>query len=79
MVNEPHFAPEDLSRITAPTLVIAGEHDMIKTEHTRLIAASIPGASLEIIPGGDHFVMMRRPGDFNKTVAAFLEKQHTKQ
>lgn len=30
MVNDPDVKPEELSRIQAPTLVIAGDKDMIK-------------------------------------------------
>ena len=54
MEREPHIAPADLSNITVPTVVLAGEQDLILPEHTRLIADSIPGAVLEIIPGEDH-------------------------
>ena len=36
MVNDPNVKPEELSRIQAPTLVIAGDKDMIKESHTRL-------------------------------------------
>ena len=59
MVREPHIRPSELGRITAPTLVIAGTHDMIREKHTRLIARSLPNALLEIIPG-DHFVARRK-------------------
>ena len=54
MLDEPNISPASLSKITVPTVVLAGEHDMILPEHTRLIADSIPGAVLEIIPGEDH-------------------------
>lgn len=53
MVNEPNIRPEELCAIQAPTLVIAGTKDMIKTAHTELIADHIPNAKLSVIPG-DH-------------------------
>lgn len=71
MVREPHIRPSELGRITAPTLVIAGTHDMIREKHTRLIARSLPNALLEIIPG-DHFVARTHPEDFRRAVEAFL-------
>lgn len=71
MVNEPHVAPEDLAALAVPTLVIAGTHDMIREDHTRLIAESIPGAELALIPG-DHFVAAKNPDAFNRAVEAFL-------
>jgi len=54
MLDEPDFTREQLSRIAIPTLVLAGERDMIKEEHTRLIAGAIPGARLRILPGENH-------------------------
>ena len=79
MVKEPSISPGSLKNIRIPTLVIAGENDMIKGRHTRLIADSIPGAVLEIIPGGSHFVMMEMPETFNEAVIGFLKKIEDKQ
>ena len=71
MVNDPYVKPEELSRILNPTLVMAGDHDMIKEGHTRLIARSIPGAELVILPGS-HFVANENPVAFNEAVLRFL-------
>ncbi len=71
MVNDPDVRPDELSRIQAPTLVIAGDKDMIKASHTRLIASHIPGAQLTILPG-DHFIANKKPGAFNEAVLSFL-------
>ena len=71
MVNDPSVKSEELSQIQNPTLVIAGDRDMIKDKHTHLIAKSIPGAILSIIPG-NHFVANQNPVVFNKTVLHFL-------
>ena len=71
MVNEPNIEPCELSKITVPTLVICGTRDVISTDHTRLIAESIPGAVLKII-GGNHFVANKRPEKFNEAVDDFL-------
>lgn len=71
MTNDPNLTPEDLLDIQAPTLVIAGTHDMIRDDHTRLIAQSIPHSELAILDG-DHFVAARNPESFNATVERFL-------
>lgn len=71
MVNDPNVPQEELARIQAPTLVIAGTEDMIKESHTRLIARSIPGAELVIL-AGDHFVANKHPEAFNQAVLSFL-------
>ena len=71
MVNEPHISLEELKQIQSPTLVIAGEKDMIKEGHTRLIAKSITKSTLTIIPG-DHFIANKNPKAFNEAVLSFL-------
>ena len=74
MVNDPDVKPEELAQIQNPTLVLAGENDMIKDAHTALIARSIPGALLSVIPG-DHFIANRHPEAFNEVVLRFLLDQ----
>ena len=73
MVNGPNIDPCELSRITAPTLVICGTRDMIKESHTREITSGIPNAELTIIKGG-HFIANNRPVEFNRAVDTFLKK-----
>jgi len=73
MVKEPHIKPLSLSAIKNKTLVIAGENDLIKESHTRLIAESIKNSQLNIIKKGDHFVSYKMPDEFNKIVHDFLK------
>ena len=73
MLREPHIAPAELSALTCPTLVIAGDQDLILDAHTHLIANSIPGARLAIIPG-PHDCAYRNPADFNAAVERFFEE-----
>ena len=54
MLREPDIRPSELQKISVPTVVLAGEHDMVRSAHTELIAKSIPGAVLEILPGEHH-------------------------
>ncbi len=72
MVNEPNIEPNELSKITAPTLVICGSSDMIKESHTKEIAENIPNARLSIIKG-NHFIANKRYAAFNKEVEDFLQ------
>ena len=71
MVNDPNVEPEKLAGIKAKTLVIAGTKDMIKEEHTRLIASSIPNSKLVFLKG-NHFIANKHPGEFNRMVMDFL-------
>ena len=72
MVHEPNIERSELSKITAPTLVICGSNDIIKESHTKEIAESIPNARLSIIKGS-HFIANRKPTAFNKEVEDFLQ------
>ena len=69
--TEPHIT-DQLSRITVPVLVMAGEHDLIKPDHTQMIADSIPGAQIDIVPDAAHFIVWQQPAAFNSAVKAFL-------
>ena len=71
MVNDPYIAPEELAQLSMPTLVIVGDKDMIKDEHSRLIARQIPNSVFKTIPG-DHFIAGKNPAPFNKAVEEFL-------
>lgn len=73
MLNEPHIDPAELSALHMPTLVVAGDRDIIQFEHTLLIASSIPGARLAVLPGG-HEVAREHPHAFNQTILAFFEE-----
>jgi 3-oxoadipate enol-lactonase len=71
-----HFdALDRLDRITAPTLVIAGEQDLLTPPWVaREVANGIPGARLEIVTGdgSSHVMPLERPDDFNRLVMNFL-------
>jgi len=54
MLEEPQITPEMLAQITVPTLVMAGSRDLIRTRHTKALAAHVPGAELAILRGEDH-------------------------
>ncbi|MDH0746053.1 alpha/beta hydrolase [Pseudomonas sp. GD03842] len=72
--TQPDWTPAQLKTIQAPVLVVDGEHDeVIKPEHTRYIAASIPTASVVFIPNTSHFAFIQAPEDFNKIVLDFLD------
>jgi 3-oxoadipate enol-lactonase len=58
--------------ITAPTLVIAGEHDTVTSPaHSREIAAAIPGAKLLVMPTV-HLSNVEQPQAFESAVIEFL-------
>ena len=70
--TEPRFTRAELHSIRAKTLICAGEHDLIRPEHTRELAQAIPGATLWIVPDASHGAMIERPELVNPRVLEFL-------
>jgi len=73
MVNDPNIDPDELKKLTVPTLVIAGTKDMIREEHTRLMAEKLPNSRLILLPG-NHFIANKNPEAFNRAVDQFLQE-----
>ena len=73
-LTQPHYTPADLAKITAPTLIIVGEHDAIKRSHTDQLARSIPGAVEEVISNASHFVINEQPNKVNARILSFLDQ-----
>ena len=62
-----------LPSITAPTLVVWGEHDRVCNPRIgQQIAATVPDARLVIIPGAGHNPMWEKPAAFDREVLGFL-------
>ncbi|SEW49838.1 alpha/beta fold hydrolase [Chitinophaga arvensicola] len=72
LLNEPHIDPASLGKISCNTLVMAGEKDVIKEPHTRLIAKSIPHSTLIIFRKTGHEAVREIPELFVKTVTGFF-------
>lgn len=65
-VSQPDYAAEALAQITAPTLVISGDHDVVTLEHTVALFRAIPNAQLCVVPNEGHGVLPE------KNVVSFL-------
>ncbi len=74
MLYQPNIPFENLKQIHCPVLVMAGDHDIIKPEHTLKIFQSIPNAELCIFPDSNHGVCQQHPDLFNEIVLRFLNK-----
>lgn len=74
MLYQPNIPFENLKQILCPVLVMAGDYDIIKPEHTLKIFQSIPNASLCIFPNSNHDVLQQHPELFNETVLRFFNR-----
>ncbi|MGE7366106.1 alpha/beta fold hydrolase [Desemzia incerta] len=73
MTTQLRSASFELTKILSPTLVMAGENDVIKLSHTQWIAQQIKNSQLVIIPKADHFFLVKNPNEFNKIIESFLK------
>jgi 3-oxoadipate enol-lactonase len=73
------FEIEDrVSEIRAPTLVIAGDSDiLIPLENGRILAEKIPGAEFREIEGAGHLFWISHPNETFSAVAEFLGEDET--
>lgn len=63
----------DLPRITVPTLVLCGEHDVIsRVAEMRDIAAAIPHARFVVIPNAGHLAPLEQPAAVNAAIRKFM-------
>jgi 3-oxoadipate enol-lactonase len=63
----------DLRRIEAPTLILAGERDPTSPpDHARAIAAVLAGAHVEVIEGAAHAANVERADEFNRLLERHL-------
>lgn len=72
--SQPNFTPEQLGRITAETLVIAGDRDATSAEETVELWRAIPRAQLWIAPDSDHGLPLMKPELFNAEVERFFAR-----
>ncbi|HEX5404477.1 MAG TPA: alpha/beta fold hydrolase [Pseudonocardiaceae bacterium] len=71
-VIQQHDTTADLARITTPTLVLAGEQDiLIPVALSEELCKGIPGAEWRATPGG-HGCVWEHPDPFNATFVEFL-------
>ena len=76
LAEQPHIPLTDLHTISCPTLVIGGDHDVIKEEHTMLIYKNIPRSYLWILPASGHSTPVVYKDDFNKVVDRFFSNPY---
>jgi len=71
-----HDALERLGEISAPTLVVCGENDILTPPHlSRQLADRIKGARLVLLPNAGHLVAAELAPRFNRLVSRFLADQ----
>jgi pimeloyl-ACP methyl ester carboxylesterase len=70
--TEPTLTVSDLRRVSAPTLVMSGDDDLVKLSHTVELYEALPAAQLAIVPGASHALPLEQPGTVCALVQAFI-------
>lgn len=71
----PNLSNQDLHSIKCPSLIIAGDHDLIRAEHTLQIYQNIPRAQLWILPNSGHGTLIEHANDFCTVVDRFFNEK----
>ena len=75
---EPHISLAQLKTISCPSLIMGGDHDVIRPQHTMLIAQTIPKSDLWILPNSGHSTPIFYKDEFNKVVYNFFSTPYRK-
>ncbi|MFK0255601.1 alpha/beta fold hydrolase [Streptomyces sp. NPDC090445] len=70
--KEPDLQASDLSAITARTLVMFSDDDLVTPQHMIDTYNALPHAELAIVPGTSHFLTQEKPALVNAIIADFL-------
>jgi pimeloyl-ACP methyl ester carboxylesterase len=73
----PTLSTADLARVTARTLVMAGDDDMVSAEHSLLLYRGIPDSELAVVPGTSHALIIEKPDLCNRIILDFLARDRT--
>lgn len=71
--TEPTLTVDDLSKVTAPTLVMVGDDDLIDLTHTCALYESLPAGQLCVVPRASHALPLEYPDETARQVLSFLE------
>ena len=78
LCEEPNIPATDLVQVLCPTLVIGGDHDVIREGHTMDIYQHITSAYLWILPNSGHSTPIVYADEFNTKVDAFFGAPYRK-
>ncbi|GAB1818072.1 alpha/beta fold hydrolase [Herbidospora sp. RD11066] len=71
--REPSYREEDLSRVTARTLVMVGDDDEVRLEHALSLYRALPDGELAVVPGTSHGLLVEKPELCHQMITDFLQ------
>jgi pimeloyl-ACP methyl ester carboxylesterase len=73
MLNFKGWRSEEIQSIKIPTLILIGDHDLVRPEHAVLMFHLISNAQLAILPGTDHMSIVNRSDWVIPMIENFLD------
>jgi len=73
MLNFEGWTSQEVQSINAPTLVVIGDHDIVRPEHAVMMYRLIPNAHLTILPDTDHMTIVKRAEWLLPMIGSFLD------
>ncbi|WP_457055171.1 alpha/beta fold hydrolase [Kribbella sp. CWNU-51] len=68
----PDVVLTDLKALPMPVLLMQGDDDCVRIEHTAEVARAIPDAQVAVVPGTSHGLPLEKPGLVNSLLLDFL-------
>jgi pimeloyl-ACP methyl ester carboxylesterase len=69
---EPQIDLAEFARISAPTLVLQGDHDEVRVEHSAALVEALRAGRLAVLPGS-HALPVESPALVNPLIRSFLQ------
>lgn len=71
---EPNLDASQLARVTARSLVMFSDDDLVTMDHVVAMYDALPNAELAVVPGTSHFLTQEKPDLVNQIVLDFLTR-----
>ncbi|WP_166924740.1 alpha/beta fold hydrolase [Flavobacterium poyangense] len=69
---QPNITEKDLHKIKCPVLIMSGDRDAIRLEHSIKIFDNIKNSNFFVMPGATHFGSYEKPDLFNMVLLSFF-------
>jgi pimeloyl-ACP methyl ester carboxylesterase len=79
MAYQPHITEKQLAGIKCPALIMTGDRDAVRLEHSIKIFQSIPNSNLFVMPGATHYGSYQKPQLFNTVLLDFFNSPFSKR
>jgi pimeloyl-ACP methyl ester carboxylesterase len=70
--GDPGIKVSELRTVTAPTLILVADDDVVSIEHAAAMQRALPDSQLAVVPGTSHALPMEKPDLANRLVLDFL-------